>query len=191
MKSRDEPNVLWVSATGLGRWAVSSRRKEKLSFQPMSTPALVAVAMAVVHRPDETSPVPSPWVTTSRSPYAGGSFAAASRFFTASMAFTSAGKLGSLWFLLLGLAFRRCRANGFAIHFMLRAAVLLSFLRRILRFSATGHPEALGAWYVASWQLPRLDFNRIAAITISRSNYSDRSTWVPRLSGFGIAHPKG
>jgi hypothetical protein len=40
---------------------------------------------------------------------------------------------------------------------MLRAAPLLSFLRRILRFSTSGHPEALGACYVDSWQLPRLD----------------------------------
>ena len=43
---------------------------------------------------------------------------------------------------------------------MLRAAVLLSFLRRILRFSTTGHPGALGACYVSSWQLPRLDFHQ-------------------------------
>ena len=43
---------------------------------------------------------------------------------------------------------------------MLRAAVLLSFLRRVLRFSTTGHPRALGACYVASWQLPRLDFHQ-------------------------------
>ena len=64
----------------------------------------------------------------------------------------------------------RCRANisalpcdlRIAIHFMLRAAVLLSFLRRILRFSTTGHPGALGACYVASWQLPRLDSHQLA-----------------------------
>jgi hypothetical protein len=35
------------------------------------------VTMAVDHRPDETSPVPSPTFTTSRSPYAGGFFGAA------------------------------------------------------------------------------------------------------------------
>jgi len=45
---------------------------------------------------------------------------------------------------------------------MLRAAVLLSLLRRILRFSTTGRPGALGACYVASWQLPRLDFHQLA-----------------------------
>jgi hypothetical protein len=45
---------------------------------------------------------------------------------------------------------------------MLRAAVLLSFLRRVLRFSTTGHPGALGACYVASWQLPRLDSHQLA-----------------------------
>jgi hypothetical protein len=40
---------------------------------------------------------------------------------------------------------------------MLRAAVLHPFLRGIRRFSTSGHPEALGACYVASWQLPRPD----------------------------------
>ena len=45
---------------------------------------------------------------------------------------------------------------------MLRAAVLLSFLRRVLRFSTTGRPGALGACYVASWQLPRLDSHQLA-----------------------------
>jgi len=45
---------------------------------------------------------------------------------------------------------------------MLRAAALLSLLRRILRFSTTGRPAALGACYVASWQLPRLDSHQLA-----------------------------
>jgi hypothetical protein len=50
---------------------------------------------------------------------------------------------------------------------MLRAAVLLSLLGRILRFSTTGHPGALGACYVASWQLPRLDFHQRADDSLS------------------------
>ena len=33
---------------------------------------------------------------------------------------------------------------------MLRAAVLLSFLRRLQRFSTSGHPEALLACYAAA-----------------------------------------
>jgi len=45
---------------------------------------------------------------------------------------------------------------------MLRAAVLLSLLRRLQRFSTSGHPEALVACYAASWQLPRLDFRQLA-----------------------------
>jgi len=45
---------------------------------------------------------------------------------------------------------------------MLRAAVLLSFLRRLQRFSPIGHPIALVACYAASWQLPRLDFHQLA-----------------------------
>ena len=46
---------------------------------------------------------------------------------------------------LPGLTFRRCR-----IHFMLRAAVLLSFLKRLQRFSTIGHPIALVACYAAA-----------------------------------------
>jgi len=45
---------------------------------------------------------------------------------------------------------------------MLRAAVLHPFLRGIRRFSTSGHPEALDACYVASWQLPRPDSHRQA-----------------------------
>ena len=87
------------------------------------------VTLAVGHRPDETSPVPSPAFTSSRSPYAGGSFKAV---FPGSSPLPwpslLAHKLGSL-FLPFGLTFRRCK-----IHFMLRAVVSLSFLRRIQRF---------------------------------------------------------
>jgi hypothetical protein len=45
---------------------------------------------------------------------------------------------------------------------MLRAAMLHPVLRRIRRFSTSSHPEALGACYVASWQLPRPDLHRSA-----------------------------
>jgi hypothetical protein len=45
---------------------------------------------------------------------------------------------------------------------MLRAAVLHPVLRGIRRFSTSSHPEALGACYVASWQLPRPDLHRSA-----------------------------
>ena len=41
---------------------------------------------------------------------------------------------------------------------MLRAAVLLPFLRGIQRFNTVSRPTALVACYVAPWQLPRLDF---------------------------------
>jgi len=59
---------------------------------------------------------------------------------------------------LSGPTFRR-----YSIHFMLRAAALHSVLRTIPGFpgltartgSTSRHPEALGACYVASWQLPR------------------------------------
>ena len=45
---------------------------------------------------------------------------------------------------------------------MLRAMVLHPFLRGIQRFSTASHPAALVACYVASWQLPRPDFHRLA-----------------------------
>jgi len=45
---------------------------------------------------------------------------------------------------------------------MLRAAVLLLFLRGLHRFNTSGHPDALDACYVASWQLPRPDSHRLA-----------------------------
>ncbi|MGD9092865.1 MAG: hypothetical protein PVF74_08445 [Anaerolineales bacterium] len=55
-----------------------------------------------------------------------------------------ADRLGSL-LSPFGLTFRRCK-----IHFMLRAAVLLSLLRRLHRFSTTSHPAALDACYLAA-----------------------------------------
>jgi hypothetical protein len=85
-----------------------------------------------------------------------GSLALHSRVSVPSMAFALHDRLGSLW-VPVGLTSRRCR-----IRFMLRAAVLLPFLRGIRRFSTSGHPEALGACYVASWQLPRPDLHRSA-----------------------------
>ena len=50
---------------------------------------------------------------------------------------------------------------------MLRAAVLLSFLRRLQRFSTIGHPKALVACYVAPWWLPRPDLHRLADDSLS------------------------
>jgi hypothetical protein len=71
-----------------------------------SLPQLIpAVTVDMGHRPSETSPVPSPTFTTSRSPYAGEFpglsgqdrlHGCSSRFFAASMAFAFADKLGSL-----------------------------------------------------------------------------------------------
>jgi hypothetical protein len=63
---------------------------------------------------------------------------------------------------------------------MLRAAVLHPVLRGIRRFSTSSHPEALGACYVASWQLPRPDLHRSAD--------DDFSGHTMRLFG-GIANP--
>ena len=73
------------------------------------------------------------------------------RSFTVSLAFTIIERLGSFLSPFSGSTFRRCRANAFAIPFMLWAAVLLPFLRRLQRFtilaqcSTASHPAALVA----------------------------------------------
>jgi hypothetical protein len=45
---------------------------------------------------------------------------------------------------------------------MLRAAVSLLLHGGLHRFSTSGHPNALDAYYVAPWRLPRPDFHRLA-----------------------------
>jgi len=45
---------------------------------------------------------------------------------------------------------------------MLRAAGLHLLRGGIQRFSTASHPTALGACYVASWQLPRPDLHQLA-----------------------------
>ena len=45
---------------------------------------------------------------------------------------------------------------------MLRAAVSFLFLRGLHRFSTPGRPDALDAYYVAPWRLPRPDLHRLA-----------------------------
>ena len=67
------------------------------------------------------------------------------RVFTASIAFAMRDRLGSLLFPMTGLTCRCCK-----FHFMLRAAVLRSFLRRIQRFDTSGRPEASVACYLTA-----------------------------------------
>ena len=55
---------------------------------------------------------------------------------------------------------------------MLRAAGLRLLLGGIQRFSTIGHPKALVACYVASWQLPRPDFHRLAVDSLSPGHTS-------------------
>ena len=98
-----------------------------------------------------------------------------SRFFTVSMAFSLTEKLGSPWFPS-GLTFRRCK-----VCFVLRAAGLRLLIGGIQRFSTIGHPKALVACYVASWQLRPPDFHRLAVDRLSghtsggyAAQYNDR-----------------
>ncbi len=44
---------------------------------------------------------------------------------------------------------------------MVRTAGLLSFPRRLPRFTTPSHPSAVAACYVALWRLPRPDFHRL------------------------------
>jgi len=71
-----------------------------------------------------------------------------------------------------GLTFRRCK-----VCFMLRAAGLRLLLGGIQRFSTVGHPKALVACYVVSWQLLRPDFHRLAVDSLS----GHTSEWLARL----------
>ena len=64
-----------------------------------------------------------------------------------------------------GLTFRRCK-----VCFMLRAAGLRLLLGGIQRFSTVSHPKALIACYVASWQLRRPDFHRLAVDSFIRTH---------------------
>ena len=148
----------------------------------ISPPRLIPfVTSALCLRPDETSPVPSFTVTTSRSPYTGEFFAAAfpgsSPLLLPSLL---AHKLGSLFFPF-GLTCRRCK-----IHFMLRAAALRPFPRGLQRFSTSGHPDALVACYLAACPLPGLDFHQQANDDFSGHTsrcWAGEAQWV-RERGF-------
>jgi hypothetical protein len=61
-----------------------------------------SVSAVLCHRPDETSPVPSPAVTTSRTPYTGEFFTAAFQVLRRFIAFAMRDRLGSLLLPLRG-----------------------------------------------------------------------------------------
>ena len=96
-------------------------------------------------QPDEISPVPTTTFPTSHAPYAGGFFGAACQvlhtFLGLRLCVAGSAPSGPI----SGSTFRRRR-----IHLMLRAVGLLSFPRRLPRFSTTSHPVALEACYLAA-----------------------------------------
>jgi hypothetical protein len=116
------------------------------------------VTMDVGHRPDKISPVPSSTFTASRSLYAGGFFAVAISG-SSPLPWPSLleDQLGSLFFPFPGGYFDAARFT-----LMLRAAVLLPFLRELQRFNIASHPATLVACYVATCLLPRPDLHRLA-----------------------------
>jgi hypothetical protein len=114
--------------------------------------------MDVGHRPDKISPVPSSTFTASRSLYAGG-------FFAVAISGSSPLPWPSLLEDQLGFLFLPFPGGYFdAARFtlMLRAAVLLPFLRELQRFNIASHPATLVACYVATCLLPRPDLHQLA-----------------------------
>jgi hypothetical protein len=82
------------------------------------------------------------------------------RFFTPSLAFAFTSQARLPLAPISGLTFRRRR-----IHLMLRAVDLLSFLRRLHRFTTTSRPVAMDACYLAACPLPGSDFHRLAVVS--------------------------
>jgi hypothetical protein len=113
-------------------------------------------------------------------PYAGGFFAAATQVLHHfhGLRYQSVTRLPLA--PLSGLTFRRCR-----IHLMLRAAVLLLFLRGLHRFSTSGRPNALDACYVAPWRLPRPDLHRLADDDFSGHTISLLAIYLVRSGYMG------
>jgi hypothetical protein len=141
--------------------------------------------MDVGHRPDKISPVPSSTFTASRSLYAGG-------FFAVAISGSSPLPWPSLLEDQLGFLFLPFPGGYFdAARFtlMLRAAVLLPFLRELQRFNIASHPATLVACYVATCLLPRPDLHQLAnddfQDTPSRSSGDCRL--VALKSWFGLA----
>jgi hypothetical protein len=96
--------------------------------------------------------LPSPALTASRPPHAGEFFGAAfsgsSHLPWPSPSLTSSALPCSPSEANLS-TLQACPELVEGIHFMLRAAALCSFLRRLQRFSTSGRPETLAACYAA------------------------------------------
>jgi len=135
-------------------WSPPTSHLTSLRISPLQLIPLVTVVVG--YWPDEISPVPPSAFTTSHTPYTGEFFTAA---FQALHRFCC---LRHAWRARLSLFpfGSTCRCCKF--HFMLRAAVLLPFLRELQRFDTISHPTASVACYPASWHLPELDFHQWA-----------------------------
>ena len=110
------------------------------------------VRLFVDHRPDEISPVPSSTFTTSRSPYAGGSFTAA---FPGSSPLQwpslLAHKLGFLFFFPFGLTFRCCKTCPELVEGFTLCCGLLLRSPFSGGYKASAHPVAQMHWLPATW----------------------------------------
>ena len=71
--------------------------------------------------------------------------------------------------------------DGLSLHLCFLLAGLRLLLGGTQRFSTIGHPEALVACYVASWQLRRPDFHRLAVDSLS----GHANEWLGRSSPYG------
>jgi hypothetical protein len=142
----------------------------------------------VDHRPRETSPAPSPAFTTSRPPHAGEFFGAT---FSGSSHLPWPSPSLTGWALPCSPSganlstLQACPEIVEGIHFMSRAAVLPSFLRRTQRFSTSGRPEALVACYATSWQ----DFHRLADDSFQDTPATGWAATLVCLEGIVICSP--
>src|SRR5665648_570018 len=94
---------------------------------------------------DEISPVPSSTFTTSHTPYTGEFFTAVSGSLPLLLPSPCVKGSALSFFPLTGPTCRCCK-----FHFMLRAAVLLPFLRKLQRFDIASHPATPVACYLAA-----------------------------------------
>jgi hypothetical protein len=116
-----------------------------------------AVTLALRQRPDETSPVPSPAVATSHTPYAGEFFAAVHQVLRTnyvrpplllpSPCVTGSAPSFSLFWANISALLAKPR---FAIHFMLQAAALLLLLEGVQRFNIASRLATSVACYLAT-----------------------------------------
>ena len=125
--------------------------------QDFSLRLIPAVTLALYQRPGETSPVPSPAFTTSRSPIR-----------RRVLCSCYPGSTPLPWpSVSISNSAPSCSPFGANITTLqdsldVTGCCFAPLSQRVTRFSTSGYPDALDACYVAPWRLPRPDFHRLA-----------------------------